>query len=389
MKSAVATRFRCRRPSSNLEQCATMFLTLIFQYLNKLVEGKIGDFTSPQAFHAVKVQGFNGDCVEPLTKFRGELPLKIFALVGDFPIQACELPHTPPPPVRTSYLSGKAFVERPKFVQVRFQRLWVLFFLTRAKCHIRVFHAEVCPNAFTCCQQRFRFYKVGYDIKPIIATRVPLDRDMTDISIKLTVFMKRIRDFIISPFTVVPFSKGECDTILFQRPACLFKCDRLELVSFLDFWSTAKFLEKSHIRCINASEFFLNRLARQGVPMRVCRPFQRTHVRTHSSITPIWQSLFISLTVPLMEVVMHLPHIVKQVAKAYRIRLITKLILIGLHDISHITPLSACTVGRQTRYQAVTLCMSASVIVLIRPQFVPNVKFILGKYAISRFISQT
>jgi len=78
-----------------------MFLTLISQYLNKLVEPKIGDFPSPQAFHTLKVQGFNGDGIEPLTKVACQLPLKVFALVRDFPIQACNLSHTLPPAVRT------------------------------------------------------------------------------------------------------------------------------------------------------------------------------------------------------------------------------------------------------------------------------------------------
>ena len=164
MKSAVATRFRCRRPLTDLEQFTPMFLTLIFQYLNKLIERKIGDFASPQPFHAVKVQSFNGDCIKLLTQFTRKLPLKICALVRDFPIQACELPYTPPPTVRTLNLSRKTFVERPKFVQGVLQRLGVLFLFTRAECQVCVFHAEVYPNAFTCCWQRLCFYKVREDV---------------------------------------------------------------------------------------------------------------------------------------------------------------------------------------------------------------------------------
>ena len=120
MKSAVATRFRCSRPLADLEQLTPMFLTLIPQYLNKLVERKIGDFTSPQTFHTVKVQGFNGNRIKLLTEFGGKLPLKVFALVADFPIQACELSDTPPPTMRTFLLTTQGFVERPKLLQVRF-----------------------------------------------------------------------------------------------------------------------------------------------------------------------------------------------------------------------------------------------------------------------------
>ena len=120
-----------------------MFLTLILQYLNKLVERKIGDFTTPQAFHTLKVQGFNGDGVKPLTKLTCQLPMKVFALIANPSVEPCELPHTPPPAVRTFDFARKTFVERPKFVQGVFQRLWMLFLLTRAECQVLVFHTEV------------------------------------------------------------------------------------------------------------------------------------------------------------------------------------------------------------------------------------------------------
>ena len=168
MKSAVATRFCGSRPLPNLEQSTPMLDTLIRQYLNKLVERKVGDFASPQALHTVKVQGFNGDCIKAFTKFACQLPLKVFALVRDFTIQTCELPHTPPPAVRTFYLTAQCFGERPKLLQVGFQRLRMLFLFTRAQRQICVFHAEVCPNAFTCCRQQFCFYKVGEDVEPIV-----------------------------------------------------------------------------------------------------------------------------------------------------------------------------------------------------------------------------
>ena len=128
MKTAIATRFRCSSPLTDLFQKTLMFLTLILQYLNKLVERKVGDFTSPQAFHTVKVQGFNGNRIKLLTEFTCELPMKVFALVTDFPIETCYLSDTPPPAIRTFLLTAQCLVERPKFVQGLFQRLGVLFF---------------------------------------------------------------------------------------------------------------------------------------------------------------------------------------------------------------------------------------------------------------------
>ena len=153
MKTAIATRFCCSRPLTDLTQLTLMFLTLILQYLNELVERKVRDFTSPEAFHAVKVQRFNRNRIKLLAKFGSEFSMKVFALVGYLPMQAGELPHTPPPTIRTFHFARKVFVETTKFVQGLLQRLWVLFLFTPAKCQIRVFHTEVCPNALTCCRQ--------------------------------------------------------------------------------------------------------------------------------------------------------------------------------------------------------------------------------------------
>ena len=334
MKSAVATRFRCSSPPTDLEQLTPMLDTLILQYLNKLVERKVRDFTSPKSFHTRKVQGFNRNRIKLLTEFRGKLPLKIFALVADFPIETCDVSHTSPPPVRTFSLTAKCLVERPKLLQVRFQGLGVLFFLTRAQCQICVFHAEVCPNALTCCRQKFRFYKVCNYVKPIITTGITLDYDMTDISIKLTVFMKCISNFIIAPFTFFPFAEVQRDTIVFQRSTRLLKHKRFKLVAGFPSRFTTQFLEKTDISSVNPSKFFLDGLTRQCFPMRMCRPFQIGKVGRHGVIVRIRQPVFISFVLPPVKIVMHLPYIVKQIADTDTIGLIAKLILIRFHGLS-------------------------------------------------------
>ena len=341
MKATIATRLCCRSPSSDLTQLTLMFAALILQYLSKLVEGEVGDFTSPKPFHTRKVQGFNRNRIKLFTQVGGKLPMKVFALVADFPIQACNLSHTPPPAIRTFLLTAQCLVERPKGVQVRFQRLRVLYLLTRAQWHISVFHAEVCPNAFTCCGQPFRFYKVSQNTKPILTTSVTLYRDTADISFKLTVLMERISHFIRSPFTVIPFSEIECEAIVFQSPARLFKREGLQLMPFFDFRSAPQFLEKSDIPLINAPQLLLDRLTRKpGFPMRVGRPFQIGYVKAHCLVVRIPQPVLISLTLPLMEILVDLPHIIKQVAKPNTLGLIIKRMFVGFHGISHITPLS-------------------------------------------------
>ena len=128
MKTAIATRFCCSRPLTGLTQLTLMFDTLILQYLNELVERKVGDFTSPQAFHAIKVQGFNGNRIKLLTKFACQLPMKVFALVADFPIEPCELFHTPPPTVRTFLFTRKFFLRPRSFFKDCFKGCGCCFF---------------------------------------------------------------------------------------------------------------------------------------------------------------------------------------------------------------------------------------------------------------------
>ena len=337
-----------------------MFLTLILQYLNKLVEGEIRDLASPKPFHAIKVQRFNGNRIKLLTKFRGNLPLKVFALVGDFTVETGNLPHTPPPTVRPFLLTAKCFVEMTKLVQRLFQRLWVLDLLTRGKCQVSVFHAEVCPNALTCCWQRAKICVGCYDIKPIVAATITLDRDTTDSAVPLAVLMKRICHFIILPLTCsrIPFTKPQRDTIVFQRPTRTSRVgDRLELVSGFPFRFPTKFFEKTHIGKMYPFQFLLNRLAWQGVPMRVCGALQIRQVCGHRRVVRIRQAISIPLVLPPMEIVMHLPHIVKQIADTDTIRLIAKLILIRFHGISSIKSLTPFQwVGRHvtgvpTRYR--------------------------------------
>ena len=139
------------------------------------------------------------------------------------------------------------------------------------------------------------------------------------------------------------------------------KGDRLEFMSLFDFWSTAKFLEKPVIRVINTPQLLLNRLTWQGIPMRVRRPFQIRQVSRHGVIVRIRQPVFVALTLPLVEVFMHLPHIIKQIANPNTIRLIAEFIFVSFHGISGIRRLSLYS-GRQARRQVTTLYMPANLI---------------------------
>ncbi len=259
MKTAITTRFGCSCPLSDFFKMTLMFLTLIFQYLNELVEGEVRYFTPPQAFHAVKVQCLKHNDIKLFTKFTCQLPVKIFTVVADFPIQTCELPDTPPPPVRTFNFTRKRFIERPKFIQGLFQRLRVLDFLTGAKCQVCVFHTEICPNAFTCCRQWDKICVIRYEVKPIVAAIVTFDGDTPKFSMPSRVLMKRSWHFIKSPLPFIPLTKGECK----KFKSSLFQRDRLKLMLRFDMGVTSAFIKEPLIRIINSFQLCLDGLAWQ------------------------------------------------------------------------------------------------------------------------------
>ena len=196
-----------------------MFETLVLQYLNKLIEGEIRDLSSPEAFHAVKVQGFNGNRIKSFTKIRSKFPMEIFALIGNLAVKSCEFTDGAPPTIRPFLFTAKGFVEITKFRQGLFQRLWVLDFLTRAKCQVSVFHTEVCPNVLTCCRQRVGICEVRRDTQPIVTAIITLYRYASDITVPLAVLEKSIWHSIIYPLARIriPFTEVNSDTIVRER----------------------------------------------------------------------------------------------------------------------------------------------------------------------------
>ena len=86
-----------------------MFDTFERQYLNELSEGKVGDFASPQTFHASKIQRLGHYHIKPSAQVSGKLVVPILALVRDFTIQSRELPDSTPPIVRAFDFTRKAF----------------------------------------------------------------------------------------------------------------------------------------------------------------------------------------------------------------------------------------------------------------------------------------
>ena len=160
-----------------------MFFALIAQYLNKLIEGKVGYLSPPEPFHAIKIQGFRNNGIKTFAQVGRKFPMPVFPLVRYLPIESCEFTDSAPPVARTFDFTRKAFVEFSQLGQGLFQELRRLYFLAVAQGQKRVFHTEVRTYAFTCWLQRFGIYKICYDAKPIVAYIVSLDCQCFDFAV--------------------------------------------------------------------------------------------------------------------------------------------------------------------------------------------------------------
>ncbi len=356
-----------------------MFLTLISQYLNKPVEGKVRDLSPPQSLHTIDIQSLGRDGIKPLAQVGGKFPVPITPLVANMSMKTCKLTHTPPPVARTFNFTRKTFVEFSECFQGLFQELWRLYFLAITERQKRVFHTEVCTNAFTCCLQRFGIYVVGCQTKPIVTARVAFQGNPSDlVSLPLAMFEKGIPHAILFPFSIAVFSERHCDTIIgyfpTRRPR---KRNRLEFVSRLDMRLATQFLEKALIRRVNAFQLRLHGLRRQSLPMWMRGSLAFRQVRSHSMIVGIRKPVFIALTLPLMEVFMHLPHIIKQVTKSYQIRLIAEFVFVSFQGFTS-TSLYPRFSGKASTSPSGDAETACQLVIVIIPQFILKVKFILA-----------
>ena len=250
MIPTIRARFTRRCPLSDLKEFTIMFQTLILQYLNKLGEGKVRDFTSPKAFHSVKVQGLGGDKVKPSAEVGRKFPVPITSLIANLAVKLCEVSH-PTPPI-TFYLPTDAFVEISKLFQRRFQRLRVLYLLTGVQGQIGI-HTEfdlgidqihslyyiVCAYTFTCSGQHFFGCVICHDGQPVLTDTIPKDLDITDISIPISVMVIQdialIEDELLLYFIL--FFERQAHRTFRKFVACL-ELRRTVFLLFLELWGT-------------------------------------------------------------------------------------------------------------------------------------------------------
>ena len=156
-----------------------MFETLELQYLHKLIESKVRDFASPEAFHAIKVKCLGDDGIKSSTKVSGKFPVPISALVGNFAVKVDEFTDGTPPIVRAFNLATDGFVEIAELVQGMLQRLRMLNLLTRVQGQISL-HAEVRSYTFTRSGQDFFGCVICDDVEPKCSNSVSTDLNIPD-----------------------------------------------------------------------------------------------------------------------------------------------------------------------------------------------------------------
>ena len=314
-----------------------MFDTLKLQYLNKLIEGEVGYFPAPQFLHACYIQCFKRKRIKASTEIGSEFPVPVKALSTDLPIQYRQFPDSTPPVARPFFLARKTFIQYAEVFQGLLEKLWTLYLFTCGKCQIRVFHTEVYPNALTCRRQRVGRSIVYCNTNPIVATSITFYRDLLNSAFPLTVFVKCERDRVSYPFSMhrIPFTEGDTDMIIFYFPTRYPReGHRLEFVLRFNMRSATQFVEKSLICFMNAFQLTLDRLTWQTIPMRVCRLFQRRQMSRHRMIVRIRQAVFIPLTLPQMEILMHFMQIVQQIPQAFILRVFAYRIFIRSHSAS-------------------------------------------------------
>ena len=239
-----------------------MLETLEFQYLNKLVKGKVRDFASPKTFHAIKVQCLSGNKVKPSAEVSGKFPMPISALICDMSIQPRQRSDSTPVVIRTFLFTAQCLVEFAKFLQGVFQEFRRIYLLSCVQRQIRL-QTEIYPYALTCSRIGFGRGIVSYNIKPIGANCITKDLDIADISFPFTVLVKRKPTLLKLKGLrgCVPRFERESDTPFF------YEVSRLELrrtvaVFAFKLRQSAEPVKKSVVSDMDTDNHFVKRVPR-------------------------------------------------------------------------------------------------------------------------------
>ena len=344
-----------------------MFETFEFQYLNKLIEGEVRDFTSPEAFHCLKVQRLGSNCIKPSAQVGRKFPMPIETLAGNFSIKPCEVSNGSVPIVRTLLLTASLLIQRPELVQGLFQGLRMLNLLTGVKCQID-FHTKVCAYTFTCSGQHFFAGVIGNDIEPKRSNGISTNLDIADVSFPIAMVMEREVNFLILIEllrTWIPHSKRDANTSLLKFVG-IRKLRRAIFLAFLELrrsyapavLSLFEIIKKPFPSKVKADNHSIKRVARDPRPVFLGALEQLCQMRLQTKTTGI---LAIDAIVPLLEfeeVVMDIRKIVKQVAQTFVFRMSAYLIFVrsqGVTSYQSLTPTQ--WVGRHVTLRLRCVCL--------------------------------
>ena len=385
--SAIRTRFCGRCPLSDLNKLTLMFSTLILQYLNKLVKGEVRDFTSPEAFHTLKVQRLGNDRIKPFAQVSSNLVVPVLALVADMPIQPRKVSDSTPPVIRTFYLSADSFVEGAKFFQGVFEKLWRLFLFAVAKGQVGL-HTKIYSYALTCSRTGFGSGGICNHVKPIGANTITKDLDKVNFTLVVAVLMKREPAFVEPQalLPVVPRFKREANT------PCFKEIRRLELrrtvSSFtLELWKPTESVKEPFISGMDTDNHFVKRIAGYPRPVLLRASKQLCQVRLQAKTSRIFPVSTVISLFQLQKVVMDIRKVVKHIPQTHilwvfaQLELVCSAILFLFslpHGLSRITPLSPneWEAGTQSCDYARYACQRDT---YIEPQFTKNVKCFFKK----------
>ena len=346
-----------------------MFKTLERQYLNKLVKSKVGDFASPEAFHALKVQRLGDNVVKPTSQVSGAFEVPISALVGNLAIKACEFTDSTPPIVRAFLLSADCLIEFSELVQGVFQRLRMLNLLTGRECQIGV-HPEVYPYAFTCSGHHFFGGIICHDVEPQCSDSISADLDILDVPFPLTVLMERKPTFMVFVELLgsrVPHFERDSDTTFFKFIG-IQELRRTIFATLLELWFTNTStllplfdpIKELFPSKVQADNYSVKRITGDPRPVFMGAFKQLRQVRLKAIPACVFP---IDTVIPILkskEVVMHITEVIKHITDAHVLPVFAYLIFVRsallfafsfFHWSLKSQVFNPYRVGRQTRYQ--------------------------------------
>ena len=130
----MATWFCGSRPLSDFMEGFAMFGTFELQNLNKLMKSEVRDFSSPESFHAVYIQGFKAQGIKLSTKFRSKFPVMICPLPCNFSMLPRQSTLGTIPVVRPFLFPTQTLIQRSQRIQRLFQKLRRFYFVPSGTC---------------------------------------------------------------------------------------------------------------------------------------------------------------------------------------------------------------------------------------------------------------